>query len=661
MARPTTRTGRVHQHTIPALAAALVLTSGAPADGGQPSFPVAGFEDFTRPVGATTGGVYRVELTAMAVLWQPWGPDGTTLLVHTFAADGAAPRVPAPLMRVNAGTPVEVAVRNTFDWPLVLRGLHDNARFAGPQRRPGTPPDDSVVVAAGATAVVRFTATLPGTFVFRGLARGPMTAPDGVLYSSAGAERSFIGLLIVDPPETTPVHDERFFLITHWVDPAQPATFLPATRFFINGRSWPHTERLTVEQHDTVRWRVINFSGRPHPMHLHGFYFNVDARGDLVEETVYAPAERRLVVTEVLAPAQSMRMSWVAHEPGNWVFHCHLMRHMSSMQTTSLADIAHGDHGASQADHVGSDGEMMGGLVLGVTVRPAADWRPDAGGGRRRLQLHITLRAGLFGDEPGYSFVLQRDQLPAADSVHFPGSLLELHRGERTEIVVRNRADVALGVHWHGIELESRSDGVPGWSGLPGSAVAAIAPGDSLLVRMTPPREGTFMYHVHSEPGHQLAGGLYGTLLVTEPSAPHDPARDLAFLLGSLGTGDDPPPAINGMHRPPPLELRSGETYRLRFMHISPDDEKRVTLLDGEGAVRWQRHAKDGAMLPAQQRAESPAEFTIHVGETYDFLWSPRAAGDYTLRVTTIFDRGAPLFPRNAPAPDVTDIRIRVR
>jgi manganese oxidase len=658
MARPGRSFGGAERKLAVAAAAALILAGGTRADGGRRNFPLAGYEDFTEASGMVSGGVFRVELTAMPVLWQPWGPDGTTLLVHTFAAGGAAPRVPAPLLRMTAGTPVEVTVRNTFDRPLVLRGLHDNARFAGPQRRPGAPPDDSVVVAPGAAHVVRFTPTLPGTFVFRGLARGPMTPPDGVLYSSEGAERAFIGVLIVDPPDAEPLPGERIFLITHWVDPARPATFLPATRFFINGRSWPHTERLTVAQHDTVRWRVINFSGRPHPMHLHGFYFNVDARGDLVEETVFATAERRFVVTEVLAPAQTMRMSWVAHEPGNWVFHCHLMRHMSGLQTTSLTAAAPGQHGAG---HAGDDGELMGGLVLGVTVTPAAGWEPDEGGGRRRLHLHITARPGVFGDDAGYGFVLQQDTPPAADSVHFPGSLLELHRGERTEIVVHNRADVPLGVHWHGIELESRSDGVPGWSGIAGNAVPAIAPGDSLLVRMTPPRAGTFMYHVHSEPGHQLANGLYGALLVTEASARRDPARDLAFLLGSLGTGDDPPPAINGVHRPPPLELQLGDTYRLRFMHISPDDEKRVALLDGETAVRWERYAKDGATLPAGQRAEGAAELTIHVGETYDFLWTPEAAGDYTLRVTTIFDRGAPLFPRPAPAPDVSEVRIRVR
>src|SRR5690606_37846533 len=152
----------------------------------------------------------------------------------------------------------------------------------------------------------------------------------------------------------------------------------------------------------------------------------------------------------------------------------------------------------------------------------------------RRLDLHIGMRPDVFDGEPAYGFVLQESpRPPAPDSVHLPGRPLVLHRGEPTEVVVHNNADVALGVHWHGLELESWADGVPGWSGGPGDVRPAVAPGDSFAVRMTPPRSGTFMYHVHSEPGHQLAQGLYGPFLVLEPGATWDRERDRIFLLGS--------------------------------------------------------------------------------------------------------------------------------
>jgi FtsP/CotA-like multicopper oxidase with cupredoxin domain len=391
-------------------------------------------------------------------------------------------------------------------------------------------------------------------------------------------------------------------------------------------------------------------------MHLHGFYFRVDARGDQTGEEAYDEAARRLAVTETLLSTQTMRLTWVPAEPGNWIFHCHFMRHMSWPQS---APVEHPPHGDPTDDVQGAD--LMGGLVLGINVRPHPDRAVAAdASSRRRLELYIGRRAGVFGDEAGYGFVLRQGAAPPADTIRFPGSPIILHRGEPTQITVHNNADVALGVHWHGIELESWADGVPGWSGYPDAVRPAIAPGKSFTVRMTPPRAGTFMYHAHSEPGHQLAQGLYGPFLVLEPGAVLDPETDRWFLLGSLGAGQDAPPAINGRHEPEPLDLRAGRTYRLRFMHISPDDDKRVSLLRDDAPVTWRHVAKDGADLPASQVRDVPAALRIHVGETYDYVWTP-APGDYTLRVITTFDRGVPAFPRDAPPPATQDVLVRVR
>jgi FtsP/CotA-like multicopper oxidase with cupredoxin domain len=47
----------------------------------------------------------------------------------------------------------------------------------------------------------------------------------------------------------------------------------------INGKAWPHTERLTMTQGDSARFRVINAVALNHPMHLHGFYYRISPRG----------------------------------------------------------------------------------------------------------------------------------------------------------------------------------------------------------------------------------------------------------------------------------------------------------------------------------------------------------------------------------------------
>jgi hypothetical protein len=103
---------------------------------------------------------------------------------------------------------------------------------------------------------------------------------------------------------------------------------------------------------------------------------------------------------------------------------------------------------------------------------------------------------------------------------------------------------------------------------------------------------------------------------VLEPGERWDLETDRIFLLGSLGAGEDPPAAVNGRLEPEPIELRAGEAYRLRFMHISPDDDKQVELLADEEPVTWQFIAKDGADLPPHQVRTRPADLRIHVGET---------------------------------------------
>jgi FtsP/CotA-like multicopper oxidase with cupredoxin domain len=617
----------------------------------------AGFEDYSTPVGQMENGVLQATFDVRTAAWRPWGPEGPSVPVTVFAVEGAPPRVPGPLIRVTTGTPVRIRIRNHLSDSILVAGLSD---------RPGgrTPPGPAqrlavlgkpVAVAPGAEAEAHFTPTVPGTFFYFGrVLRPDDPGGEGAFSVTRGP---FVGALIVDPAGGLPHPDERILLIAHWVDPELPGSWLPNPRLTINGRSWPHTERLEYAQGDTVRWRVVNTTGGGHPLHLHGAYFRVDGRGDDSGEEVFTPDERRLAVTEVLPPAGSMRISWVAHEPGNWVFHCHLMQHMSWLQTAPL------DHEPDLHHGMEPGVDPLGGLVMGITVRPRGEPTRPAAVARRRLRLFIGMRAEVFGSAPGYGFVLQDGPTrPAADSVRFPGSPILLTRGEPVEIVVHNRADVPLGVHWHGLELESRSDGVPGWSGLGSAVVPATQPGDSLIVRMTPPRSGTFMYHVHSEPGHQLAQGLYGAFLVLEPGQSFDARTDLTFLLGSLGAELHAPPAVNGQRDPGPLELRAGTTYRLRFMHISPDDQKAVQLLSGDAPIIWQHVAKDGADLPPPQVRSLSAQLNIRVGETFDFLWTPDRSGEHTLRIVTTFPAGPRGFQRpDTPPPHTLDIPVRVR
>src|SRR5207245_2120042 len=123
---------------------------------------------------------------------------------------------------------------------------------------------------------------------------------------------------IVDEPGAPA---DQVFVMTFWA--AERAT--PGNRrrdpriiYVINGRGWPYTAKLNYEVGESVRWRVINLTEQSHPMHLHGFYYGVEAVGDGLKDTASAAGEERHIVTEVVPVGGTMRMAWTPEREGNW-------------------------------------------------------------------------------------------------------------------------------------------------------------------------------------------------------------------------------------------------------------------------------------------------------------------------------------------------------
>jgi FtsP/CotA-like multicopper oxidase with cupredoxin domain len=318
-------------------------------------------------------------------------------------------------------------------------------------------------------------------------------------------------------------------------------------------------------------------------------------------------------------------MTWSPDRPGNWLYHCHIGFHV-------LPDARVNPVPASSSDRMAHDPRVhMAGLVLGISVTP----RPGAAEPIRApaRRLHLFIQEGhQRGRVPrAMGVVLQRGGgLPAPDSIEIPGSPLVLTRGQPVDVVVLNHLPQPTAVHWHGIELESYSDGVPGWSGSGEQLAPSIEPGDSFVARLTLPRAGTFMYHTHMDDLRQLTSGVYGPILVLEPGQRFDPATDHVFVAGWDGPDDPPHTIINGDAWPAPLRLRAGVSHRLRFINIGPANRFRFVLMRDSSIVTWRRIAKDGADLPAAQRAVVRAEQWLDVGETADVLVRP-VRGEYHL------------------------------
>jgi FtsP/CotA-like multicopper oxidase with cupredoxin domain len=572
--------------------------------------------------------------------WRPEGETGPGLDIAAFGEVGRALQVPGPLIRVPAGTEIRVSLHNSLARRLVVRGLHD---------RPGGEPD-SLPLGPGETQEVRFHASTPGTYFYWGRTIDDRPAKEPGLTEDS----QLLGALIVDPPSAPAL--DRVIVMTMWIHPADTALPLGRRRevLAMNGLSWPHTERLVYAVGDSVRWRVINGSAGLHPMHLHGFYFQVDSRGTSSADTVYAPAARRLAVTEFMERGTTMTLRWTPTRPGNWLFHCHLIAHISPLGRLQPGE-PHSHTAGSVPNHAFDE---MGGLVMGIRVSGRVQgfdtFRPPPP--PRALRLYAQERRNYFGSAAGYGFVLQEGSTPPApDSIRIPGTPIVLRRDEPVAISVVNRTDGFVTVHWHGIELDSYYDGVGDWSGGPDPAGTAvpIAPGDSFLVRFTPRRPGTFIYHTHQDESQQLASGLYGPLVVLPPApATRDTATDLVFLVGRGGPGLQAPPLLNGSTAPAPLDWKVGTTYRLRLINITPSDRERVVLLADSVVQEWRAFAKDGADLPVQQASVRRAVQSLGAGETYDFEFTPTAARDLSL-AATIVSRGREIGTIRVP------IRVR--
>ena len=602
------------------LSVTLVLASTSVSQ--RSDLPVASANSNRSPAGVLRNGVLTVALDAKATIWHPNGDSLAGMTIEAFAEGSKQPSVPGPLIRVPRGTEIRASIHNSLKSDTLT--MHFPATVHGAA---SSEPGDSVMIPPGETRELRVNATTPGNYFYR--------ATTGLPFSVlAGMRGLLVGALVVDSASAgTRVHD-RIFVMTMAPDSiaGNPAATGGFVTFAINGRSWPHTERIAATVGDTTHWRIINASNDVHPLHLHGFYFRVDASSG-----TGPGAPGRMVVTERMPPFSTMSMTWVPERAGNWLFHCHFQLHLVP------------DSGPPMHDDANHALTGMAGLVVGVNVAPkrGATVAAAPARGRRQLRLVAIQDAGFPDSAPSMRFVLEEPGGATPRLEARPGfsPTITLTRGEPVSITVVNRLHERTAVHWHGIELESYYDGVAGFSGSGKTLAPTIAPGDSFEARFTPPRSGTFMYHSHVNEVRQHPAGLAGPLIVRD-SAAGPSGDDLIFFIKGTreGLGAPNPLEINGMLNPDTVVLHVGKPARLRFIGLpmvnpnaavwltSRRDSSYANLRDTL-VLRWRPVAKDGADIPESERTDRLARQVVSMGETYDFEITPRQRGQLRIEV----------------------------
>jgi suppressor of ftsI len=111
-----------------------------------------------------------------------------------------------------------------------------------------------------------------------------------------------------------------------------------------------------------------------------------------------------------------------------------------------------------------------------------------------------------------------------------PGPLIRVPRNATITVRFHNRIDLPSTVHWHGVRLENRFDGVPELT------QPAVAPGASFEYRVHFPDAGVYWYHPHVREDIEQSMGLFGNMLVDAPERDYySPVnRELSLILSDL-------------------------------------------------------------------------------------------------------------------------------
>src|SRR3712207_918441 len=118
----------------------------------------------------------------------------------------------------------------------------------------------------------------------------------------------------------------------------------------------------------------------------------------------------------------------------------------------------------------------------------------------------------------------------------WPGPLIRVDRASTITVGFTNRIDMPTAVHWHGIRLDNRFDGVPHVT------QEAVPPGGSFRYVVHFPDAGIYWYHSHHREDVQQDLGLYGNLLVrsSDPSFFAPAHREEVLMLDDFLAGERP-------------------------------------------------------------------------------------------------------------------------
>jgi manganese oxidase len=301
--------GRSQAAGIPEAASAVSAATQPPlqATNGQNYQPVVTLNGWTLPW-RMNGEWKEYHLVAEPVL-REMAPG---MQAHLWGYNGQSP---GPTIEAVEGDKVRIFVTNklpehtTVHWHgmSVPNGMDGVGGLTQPHIEPGK------------TFVYEFLLKRSGTFMYHPHA-------DEMVQMAMGMMGSFI----VHPRDSQLHRVDRDFVFIMSSYDIDPGSSLPKvmtmTEFDLwawNTRVFPGIDPLAVRRGDRVRVRVGNLTMTNHPIHLHGYAFEVTCT-----DGGWVPSSARLPEVTTDVPVGAVRaFEFVADEPGDWAIHCHKSHH----------------------------------------------------------------------------------------------------------------------------------------------------------------------------------------------------------------------------------------------------------------------------------------------------------------------------------------------
>ena len=114
-----------------------------------------------------------------------------------------------------------------------------------------------------------------------------------------------------------------------------------------------------------------------------------------------------------------------------------------------------------------------------------------------------------------------------------PGPLIKAKIGHRLIVHFKNNLPDATSIHWHGVRVPNNMDGVPGVTQDP------VPSGGEFTYDFILRDAGTYWYHPHISSAAQVGWGMYGPIVVEDPSDPEAFGDDLVLVFSDMSLDEN--------------------------------------------------------------------------------------------------------------------------